>query len=158
MPSPLIEGHEGVKWELGFAFFRSWEMGFCAKNNFLGNGIRKNPPPPPPSWPSWFDQLKWLDQFCSEISAYWSNEMTWFSQCDIIRFDELKWLDFVSEWDISTFDQLKWLEFASEIPCYFSARMAFLLAYTYLMSFHWNRTYTEIFLKLCQLIFYIIRT
>ena len=30
MPSPLIEGHEGVKWELGFAFFRGWEMGFCA--------------------------------------------------------------------------------------------------------------------------------
>ena len=25
-------------------------------------------------------------------------------------------------------------------------------------SFHWNRTYTEIFLKLCQLIFYVIGT
>ena len=25
-----IEGREGVKWELGFAFFRGWEMGFCA--------------------------------------------------------------------------------------------------------------------------------
>ena len=69
------EGREGVKWELGFAFFRGWEMGFCAlglgfmeknnrkmgatqaeivgfelgfeKNNFLGNGIRT-----PPSRPS----------------------------------------------------------------------------------------------------------
>ena len=26
----LTEGREGVKWELGFAFFRGWEMGFCA--------------------------------------------------------------------------------------------------------------------------------
>ena len=25
------EGHEGVKWELGFAFFRGWEMGFMKK-------------------------------------------------------------------------------------------------------------------------------
>jgi len=33
----LIEGREGVKWELGFAFFRSWEMGFCA----LGLGFTK---------------------------------------------------------------------------------------------------------------------
>ena len=24
------EGREGVKWELRFAFFRGWEMGFCA--------------------------------------------------------------------------------------------------------------------------------
>ena len=24
------EGREGVKWELGFAFFRGWEMGFRA--------------------------------------------------------------------------------------------------------------------------------
>ena len=35
------EGREGVKWELGFAFFRGWEMGFCA----LGLGFmtkRKN--------------------------------------------------------------------------------------------------------------------
>ena len=31
------EGHEGVKWELGFAFFRGWEMGFCA----LGLGFMK---------------------------------------------------------------------------------------------------------------------
>ena len=31
------EGREGVKWELGFAFFRSWEMGFCA----LGLGFMK---------------------------------------------------------------------------------------------------------------------
>ena len=31
------EGHEGVKWELGFAFFRGWEMGFCA----LGQGFMK---------------------------------------------------------------------------------------------------------------------
>jgi len=23
------EGPEGVKWELGFTFFRGWEMGFC---------------------------------------------------------------------------------------------------------------------------------
>ena len=30
--------------------------------------------------------------------------------------------------------------------------------YTQLRSFHWNRTYTEIFLKLCQLIVYIIGT
>ena len=31
------EGREGVKWELGFAFFRDWEMGFCA----LGLGFMK---------------------------------------------------------------------------------------------------------------------
>ena len=31
------EGSEGVKWELGFAFFRGWEMGFCA----LGLGFMK---------------------------------------------------------------------------------------------------------------------
>ena len=31
------EGREGVKWELGFAFFRGWEMGFCA----LGLGFKK---------------------------------------------------------------------------------------------------------------------
>ena len=31
------EGREGVKWELGFAFFRGWEMGFCA----LGLGLMK---------------------------------------------------------------------------------------------------------------------
>ena len=33
----LLEGREGVKWELGFAFFRGWEMGFCA----LGLGFMK---------------------------------------------------------------------------------------------------------------------
>ena len=33
----LWEGREGVKWELGFAFFRGWEMGFCA----LGLGFMK---------------------------------------------------------------------------------------------------------------------
>ena len=33
----LLEGREGVKWELGFAFFRGWEMGFCA----LGLGLMK---------------------------------------------------------------------------------------------------------------------
>ena len=33
----LIEGREEVKWELGFAFFRGWEMGFCA----LGLGFMK---------------------------------------------------------------------------------------------------------------------
>ena len=33
----LQEGREGVKWELGFAFFRGWEMGFCA----LGLGFMK---------------------------------------------------------------------------------------------------------------------
>ena len=32
-----IEGREGVKWELGFAFFRGWEMEFCA----LGLGFKK---------------------------------------------------------------------------------------------------------------------
>ena len=26
----MKEGREGVKWELGFAFFIGWEMGFCA--------------------------------------------------------------------------------------------------------------------------------
>jgi len=31
------EGREGVKWELGFAFFGVWEMGFCA----LGLGFMK---------------------------------------------------------------------------------------------------------------------
>ena len=31
------EGREGIKWELGSAFFRSWEMGFCA----LGMGFMK---------------------------------------------------------------------------------------------------------------------
>ena len=25
------EGREGVKWELGFVFFRGWEMGFFAQ-------------------------------------------------------------------------------------------------------------------------------
>ena len=41
------EGREGVKWELGFAFFRGWKMGFCAPGlEFMkkktiknGNGI-----------------------------------------------------------------------------------------------------------------------
>ena len=33
----LGEGREGIKWELGFAFFRGWEMGFCA----LGLGFMK---------------------------------------------------------------------------------------------------------------------
>ena len=33
----LQEGREEVKWELGFAFFRGWEMGFCA----LGLGFMK---------------------------------------------------------------------------------------------------------------------
>ena len=33
----LVEGREGVKWKLGFAFFRGWEMGFCA----LGLGFMK---------------------------------------------------------------------------------------------------------------------
>ena len=32
-----LEGREGVKWELGFAFFRGWEMGFCT----LGLGFIK---------------------------------------------------------------------------------------------------------------------
>ena len=31
------EGREGVKWELGFAFFRGWEMGFST----LGLGFMK---------------------------------------------------------------------------------------------------------------------
>ena len=35
--SYLSEDREGVKWELGFAFFRGWEMGFCA----LGLGFMK---------------------------------------------------------------------------------------------------------------------
>ena len=26
----IYEGREGVKWELGFALFRGWEVGFCA--------------------------------------------------------------------------------------------------------------------------------
>ena len=33
----LWKGREGVKWELSFAFFRGWEMGFCA----LGLGFMK---------------------------------------------------------------------------------------------------------------------
>ena len=33
----IYEGREGVKWELGFAIFRGWEMGFCA----LGLGFMK---------------------------------------------------------------------------------------------------------------------
>ena len=33
----ISEGREGVKWELGLAFFRGWEMGFCA----LGLGFMK---------------------------------------------------------------------------------------------------------------------
>ena len=33
----LYEGREGVKWKLGFAFFRGWKMGFCA----LGLGFMK---------------------------------------------------------------------------------------------------------------------
>ena len=40
LPSMLhkmeIEGREGVKWELGFALFRGWEMGFCALGLGLG--------------------------------------------------------------------------------------------------------------------------
>ena len=32
-----LEGCEGVKWELGFVFFRGWEMVFCA----LGLGFMK---------------------------------------------------------------------------------------------------------------------
>ena len=32
-----VEGREGVNWELGFAFFRGWERGFCA----LGLGFMK---------------------------------------------------------------------------------------------------------------------
>ena len=35
--SSYAEGREGVKLELGFAFFRGWEMGFCA----LGLGFMK---------------------------------------------------------------------------------------------------------------------
>ena len=42
----LFEGREGVNGELGFAFFRGWEMGFCAlglrfmkKKKKNGNGI-----------------------------------------------------------------------------------------------------------------------
>ena len=37
MTPAFFEGREGVKWELGFAFFRGWEMGFCA----LGLGFMK---------------------------------------------------------------------------------------------------------------------
>ena len=40
VPSSLTlfkEGRKGVKWELGFAFFGGWEMGFCA----LGLGFMK---------------------------------------------------------------------------------------------------------------------
>ena len=33
----FVEGREGVKWELGFAFFRGWEMKLCA----LGLGFMK---------------------------------------------------------------------------------------------------------------------
>ena len=33
----LQEGREGVKWKVGFALFRRWEMGFCA----LGLGFMK---------------------------------------------------------------------------------------------------------------------
>ena len=33
----MLEDREGVKWELGFAFFGGWEMGFCA----LGLGFMK---------------------------------------------------------------------------------------------------------------------
>ena len=33
----MLEGREGIKWELRFAFFRGWEMGFCA----LGMGYMK---------------------------------------------------------------------------------------------------------------------
>ena len=38
-PVHTQEGREGVKWELGFAFFtvRGWEMVFCA----LGRGFMK---------------------------------------------------------------------------------------------------------------------
>ena len=36
----IPEGREGVKWELGFAFFRGWEMGFCALG--LGFMEKKN--------------------------------------------------------------------------------------------------------------------
>lgn len=42
----LFEGRERVKWELGFACFRGWEMGFMKKkieNGKLGNGIRSPP-------------------------------------------------------------------------------------------------------------------
>ena len=41
------EGRERVKWELGFAFFRGWEMGFCPlglgfmkKNRKMGMGFQ----------------------------------------------------------------------------------------------------------------------
>ena len=38
--STLFEGREGVKWELGFAFFRGWEMGFMKKKTIENeNGI-----------------------------------------------------------------------------------------------------------------------
>ena len=36
----MLEGREGIKWELRFAFFRGWEMGFCA----LGLGFMKKKP------------------------------------------------------------------------------------------------------------------
>ena len=36
-PSHFLEGREGIKWGLGFAFFGGWEMGFCA----LGLGFMK---------------------------------------------------------------------------------------------------------------------
>ena len=40
--SCLLEGLEGVKWELGFAFFRGWEMGFCALGlGFMEKNNRK---------------------------------------------------------------------------------------------------------------------
>ena len=34
---PATEGREGVKWELGFTFFRGWEMGFLC----TGTGIHE---------------------------------------------------------------------------------------------------------------------
>ena len=36
-PHMFAKGREGVKWELGFTFFRDWEMGFFA----LGLGFMK---------------------------------------------------------------------------------------------------------------------
>ena len=37
MSLSYIQGREGVNWELGFLFFRGWEIGFCA----LGLGFMK---------------------------------------------------------------------------------------------------------------------
>ena len=37
LKSEFLGGPGQVKWELGFPFFRSWEMGFCA----LGLGFMK---------------------------------------------------------------------------------------------------------------------